>query len=288
MYTSMHFLLQLLLFQVALSQAGLKPRIFLPQHQEYCDFGLVATSCFHPSSSLEAVTLINGPLPSFSNTLSWSFPVFSSMHHQHHFPLSVLFVVVVFSSSLPTPFSFPISCFVFLSLSQIPTHTLPVLLLFFLNCCSLNRSHISLPFPIFLQKTKIHISPHQPALHPESTLILAPFFFHPFLSCFYLGFLLFSLLEYLFLDTPTCCLFWDRALLCIPGSYVLPVYSSSSLMLKTVMGHHARLCPLYQEPLFLEVPWDDLFSPLSSLSSMTQGSSWMLPKMAWSNHTWIL
>lgn len=127
-------------------------------------------------------------------------------------------------------------------------------------------------FPIFLQKTKIRISPHQPALHPESPLILAPFFFHPFLSCFYLGFRLFSLLEYLLLDTPTCCLFWDRALLCIPGSYVLPVYSSS-LMLKTAMGHHARLCSLYQEPLFLEVPWDDLFSPLSSLSPTTQGSS---------------
>lgn len=62
-------------------------------------------------------------------------------------------------------------------------------------------------FPIFLQKTKIRISPHQPALHPESPLILAPFLFHPFLSCFYLGFRLFSLLEYLFLDTPTCCLF---------------------------------------------------------------------------------
>lgn len=78
----------------------------------------MATPCFHPSSSLEAVSLVNGPLPSFSNTLSRFFPVFSSMHHQHHF-----LCFLVFSSSLPTPFSFPISCFVFLSLSQVPVHT---------------------------------------------------------------------------------------------------------------------------------------------------------------------
>lgn len=205
----------------------------------------MATSCFHPSSSLEAVTLVNGPLPSFSNTLSRSFPVFSSMHHQHHFPLSVLFVVV-FSSSLPT--SFP-SLSVALS-SCLFHQSLRILYqcYFCFSYCSLNRSHISLPFPHISPKDKNPYLTSATCSAPRVTLVPAPFFFHPFLRCFHLGFRLSSLLEYLFLDAYL--LFVLR-----PGPALYSRFiCSSSLMLKTAMGHHARLCSSYQEPLFLEVP----------------------------------
>lgn len=137
------------------------------------------------------------------------FPDFSSfLIHAPSAPfLSAFFV---FSSSLPTPLSFPISYFVFLSLSQVPMHTrtlYPCYFCFSSTVVLSTEATFLFLFPIFLQKTKICVSPHHPALHPESTLILAPFFLHPFLSCFYLGFLWFSLLEYLFLDTPARCLF---------------------------------------------------------------------------------
>lgn len=125
----------------------------------------MATSCFHPSSSLEAVTLVNGPLPSFSNTLSRSFPVFSSMHHQHHFPLSVLFGVVVVSSSFPTPFPS-----LSVALSSCLFHKSLCILyqcyFCFSYCCSLNRSHISLPFP--------HISPKDKTPYLTSPTCSAP------------------------------------------------------------------------------------------------------------------
>lgn len=138
----------------------------------------MATSCFHPSSSLEAVTLVNGPLPSFSNTLSRSFPVFSSMHHQHHFPLSVLFVVVS-SSSLPTPFP-SLSVALSSCLFHKSLRILYQCYFCFSYCCSLNRSHISLPFPHISPKDKnpYLTSPtcSAPRVTPHSCPILFPSF----------------------------------------------------------------------------------------------------------------
>lgn len=201
MYTSTHFLLQLLLFYVGTpSQAGLKPRIFLPQHQEYCDFRLVATPCFHPSSALEAVTLLNGPLPSFSNTLSRSFPVFAP---STPFSSFCSFWCCCCFFIPPTPFPALSVALSSLSLSQVPVQTLPVLLLFLLLLFSQQKPHFSSFSPYFSkrQKSGSHLT------NLLCTQSHPSLFSHPFLSCFYLGFRLFSLLEYLFLDTPTCCLF---------------------------------------------------------------------------------
>lgn len=137
--------------------------------------------------------------------LKYPFPIFSSfLIHAPSTPFSSFcsFWCCCFFIP-PNPLSFPISCFVFLSLSQVPMHTLPVLLLFLLLLFSQQKPHFS-SFSPYFSKRQNSVSHLTNLLCTQSH---PSFFSHPFLSCFYLGFRLFSLLEYLFLDTPTCCLF---------------------------------------------------------------------------------
>lgn len=160
--------------------------------------------------------------------LSWiPFPVLSQFSHPCTiYSVFSLSFFLLFSWSLLTH-SFPIGCFVFLSLSQVSMHSLPMHPLFLLNCCSLNRSHSSLPFS--------HISPEGKNLSHLTTLFCTqswPSFLPQHFSFLFSAVSIsdFCIVFSSAVPVPwhTCthphCLFWNWALLCIPGLYVLPVY----------------------------------------------------------------
>lgn len=147
-------------------------------------------------------------------------------------------------------------------------------------------------FPYFSRRQK-SISSHYLVLYAELALILAPAFFLPFLSCFYLGFLS----SFLFCSTCSLTHMHTPPLFVLklgPALYPRLICSSCLLASSSLVLNDSHESPcqalLFVPKVFIFgccLRWPLLPTLWFSFFRDTQFSC-ILPKMARSNHTWIL